>query len=77
MRAEWRFYWSQPALLSFGTMWLRSAVSKSLCGLDDGYINTVGLELPIFVMRILTAKESIRPLASISPEMLWDHISSG
>ena len=76
MRADWHLHWSQSALLRFGTMWLRSTVSKSLCGLDDGNINTVGFELPFSIICILTAEESIRPLASISPEMIWDHISS-
>ena len=58
-------------------MWLRSTVSKSLGGLEDGYINTVGFKLPFFIICILTAEESIRPLASLSPEMIWDQILSG
>ena len=58
-------------------MWLLFTVSKSLCGLDDGYINTVSFELPFLITCVLTAKESIRSSVSIDPEMIWDHISSG
>lgn len=45
--------------------------------MDDGYIDTVGFELPFFIVCILTAEESIGPVASISPEMIGDRISSG
>lgn len=58
-------------------MWLWSAISKSPCRIDDSYINTVGFELPFFIVCILTAEESIRLLVSISLEMVWDYISSG
>ncbi len=58
-------------------MWLWSAVSQSLCGLDDGDINTVDFELASFIVYILTAEKPIGPLASISPEMIWDHILTG
>ena len=58
-------------------MLLLFTISKSLCGLDDGYINTVDFELPFFITCVLTSEESIRPLVSIRPEMIWDHISSG
>ena len=58
-------------------MWLWSAVSKSPCGLDDGYIDIVGFKLPFFIICILIAEEFIRPLVSISLEMVWDYISTG
>ena len=45
--------------------------------MDDGYINTEDFELPSSVENLLTTQVSIRLSASLSPEMIWDHISGG
>lgn len=58
-------------------MWLSPVVSKNLCGLNDAYISTVDSELPPLIVFILTVEKPIGPLASISPELIWDPISIG
>ena len=45
--------------------------------MDDGYINSEVFELPSFVVYILTTRTPVMLLASLSPEMIWDHISTG